>query len=240
MRPRLTWLVKLVDVAVSSSVRNTISPHPKTPELTGKSGVDRHFAYPRMFSLYALVLVAGNELYSKAGNWWFPFCGEVHWDPLQVLGTVAVFVIFGLIIVGIVYKKVVEYKRRRGGVATTSASQSVPPNTTPTTFWSPEKKDFHESKVFSGNDRQNICRLLWYSNNHYSDVIMSAMAPQITGNSMVYSTVCSGADQRKHKKSASLAFVRGTHRWPANSPHKRPVTRKMFPFDDVIMSFETN
>ena len=39
----------------------------------------------------------------------------------------------------------------------------------------------------------------------------------------------------KHQRSASLAFVRGIHRWPVNSPHKWPVTRKMFPFDDVIM-----
>ena len=69
---------------------------------------------------------------------------------------------------------------------------------------------------------------------HNSDV-MSAMASQITGVSIVYSTVCSDADQRKHQISASLAFVRGIHRWPVNSPHKEPVTRKMFPFDDVIM-----
>ena len=45
-----------------------------------------------------------------------------------------------------------------------------------------------------------------------------------------------GADQRKHQSSASLVFVRGSHRWHMNSPHKWPVTRKMFPFDDVIMS----
>ena len=44
-----------------------------------------------------------------------------------------------------------------------------------------------------------------------------------------------GADQRKHHSFASLAFVGGIHRWPVNSPHKGPVTRKMFPFDDVIM-----
>ena len=44
-----------------------------------------------------------------------------------------------------------------------------------------------------------------------------------------------GADQKKHQSSASLAFVRGIHRWPVNSPHKGPVTRKMFPFGDVIM-----
>ena len=52
---------------------------------------------------------------------------------------------------------------------------------------------------------------------------------------IVYSTVYSGADQRKHQSSASLAFVRGIHRSPVNSPRKRRVTRKMFPFDDVIM-----
>ena len=70
---------------------------------------------------------------------------------------------------------------------------------------------------------------------HYSDVIMSIMASQITNPTIVYSTVYSGADQRKHQSSASLAVVRGIHRWPVNSPHKGPVTRKTFPFDDVIM-----
>ena len=52
---------------------------------------------------------------------------------------------------------------------------------------------------------------------------------------IVYSTVYSGADQRKYQSSASLAFVRGIHQWPVNSPHKWLVTRKMFPFDDIIM-----
>ena len=52
------------------------------------------------------------------------------------------------------------------------------------------------------------------------------MASQITRVSIVYSTVCSGADQRKLQSSASLAFVGGIHRWPVNSPHKRPVMRK--------------
>ena len=70
---------------------------------------------------------------------------------------------------------------------------------------------------------------------HYSYVIMSTMASQITGVSIVYSTVCSSADQRKHQSSAPLVFERGIHRWPLNSLHKGPVTRKMFPFDDVIM-----
>ena len=63
------------------------------------------------------------------------------------------------------------------------------------------------------------------------------MASQITSLTSVYSTVYSVADQRKHQSSTSLVFVRGIHRWPVISPHKGPVTRKMFPFDDVIMIF---
>ena len=61
----------------------------------------------------------------------------------------------------------------------------------------------------------------------YSDVIMSTMAYQITGVSVVCSVVCSGADQRKQQSSASPVI--------GGSPHKGPVTPKMFPFDDVIM-----
>ena len=64
---------------------------------------------------------------------------------------------------------------------------------------------------------------------------MSTIASQITSHAIVYSAVYSGADQRKHQSSASLASVWGIHRGPVNSPHKGPVTRKMFPFDDVIM-----
>ena len=90
------------------------------------------------------------------------------------------------------------------------------------------------------------CRLLRSTNDmelfkpgktlkHYDDVIMGAMASQITSRTIGYSTVYSGANQRKHQSSASRAFVRGIHRWPVNSPHKWPVARKMFPFDDVIM-----
>ena len=59
-------------------------------------------------------------------------------------------------------------------------------------------------KVFESMDREGRA--------HYSDVIMSAMMSQITGVSIVCSTVCLGADQRKHQSSASLAFVRGLHR----------------------------
>ena len=63
------------------------------------------------------------------------------------------------------------------------------------------------------------------SQNHYNDVIMGAIASQITSLTIVYSIFYSDADQRKHQSSASLAFVRGINRGP----------RKMLPFDDVIM-----
>ena len=79
---------------------------------------------------------------------------------------------------------------------------------------------------------------LGHSEFHYCDVIMGAMASQNTSLTIVCSTVHSGANQRKHQSSASLAFMWEIHRWPVNSPLKRPVTRKMFPFDDVIMSVD--
>ena len=66
---------------------------------------------------------------------------------------------------------------------------------------------------------------------------MAAMASQITSLTIVSSTVYSGADQRKHQSSVSMAFVQGIHRRLVNSPHTWPVTRTMFPFDDFIMSF---
>ena len=64
---------------------------------------------------------------------------------------------------------------------------------------------------------------------------MDTVASEITSLTIVYSSIYSDADQRKHQSSASLAFVWGIHRWPVNSPHKWSVTRKMFQFDDVIM-----
>ena len=81
----------------------------------------------------------------------------------------------------------------------------------------------------------NRTAFMWGYSNHYNDVIMSATASQITSLASVCSSVYSGVDQREHQSSASLAFVRGIHRWPVNSPHKWPLTRKKFPFDDVIM-----
>ena len=83
-----------------------------------------------------------------------------------------------------------------------------------------------------------IFKLILKQLSHYCDVIMNTIASQITSLTIVYLTVNSGTDQRKHQSSASLAFVREIHRRPVNSPHKRPVTRKMFPFDDVIMLWD--
>ena len=75
-------------------------------------------------------------------------------------------------------------------------------------------------------------------NDHNNDVIMGSMASQITSFTIVYSTVYSDADERKHQSSPSLAFEWGIHRGPVNSPHKWAVTRNMFPFDDVIMKIK--
>ena len=85
-----------------------------------------------------------------------------------------------------------------------------------------------------------ITYVLWHFQEsnftaHYNDAIMGAIAPQITSFTIVFSIVYLDTDQRKHQSSASLAFVCGIHRKPVNSPHKWPVTRKMFPFGDVIM-----
>ena len=63
---------------------------------------------------------------------------------------------------------------------------------------------------------------------HYSDVIMSVMASQITATRIDFSTIFSGVDQGKHQSSTSLAFVRGIHQWPVDSPYKGPVKWKIF------------
>ena len=81
----------------------------------------------------------------------------------------------------------------------------------------------------------NTLRNITRPSEHYNDVTLSTMASEITSLTIIYSSIYSGVVQRKHQSSALLAFVRETHRSPVNSPHKGPVTRKMFPFDDVIM-----
>ena len=76
-------------------------------------------------------------------------------------------------------------------------------------------------------DRFTVKSLQWHHNGHDS-----------VSNHQSYGCLFNHLFRRRSRKyqsSASLAFVRGIHRWPVNSPHKWPVTRKMFPFDDVIM-----
>ena len=68
------------------------------------------------------------------------------------------------------------------------------------------------SSIGSGNGLVPVRQQAMISTNHYTDVIMTTMASQITSFMVVYSIVYSGADQRKHQSSASLAFVRGLRR----------------------------
>ena len=70
--------------------------------------------------------------------------------------------------------------------------------------------------------------LIFFNIKHQNEVIMGAMASQITSVSIVYSTVYSGVNERKHQSSASLSFVRGIHWWRVNSPHKGSVMRKYY------------
>ena len=71
---------------------------------------------------------------------------------------------------------------------------------------------------------------------YYNDVIMRAMASQITSFTIVYySSVYTGADKKKQSELRVTDICVGNSPCPVNSPHKGPVTRKMFPFDDVTM-----
>ena len=101
--------------------------------------------------------------------------------------------------------------------------------------WEPTKSSgrFIQVLLYIDSNFIKFCSL--ESNNTDNTFIMSIIVSQITSLTIVYSTVNSDADQRKHQSSASLAFVRGIHWLLVNSPHKWPVTRKMFPFIDVIM-----
>ena len=77
--------------------------------------------------------------------------------------------------------------------------------------------------------------LSWRDRSHYSDAILRAMASQIIGVSIVCSTVCSGAHQKKASKLLVTGICEGNSPVSGEFPHKSPVTRKMFPFDDVII-----
>ena len=94
-------------------------------------------------------------------------------------------------------------------------------------------------RAISGNRAYGVVKACYDTktkfSSHYGDIIMGVMASQITSVTIVYSIVYSGADKKKTLKLHVTGFCEGNDRLPVNSPHKGPVTRKMFPFDDVIM-----
>ena len=93
----------------------------------------------------------------------------------------------------------------------------------------------HRNTVFMlFESRSFSSAILWYLWKH--TMVWKCIVMYFMLNKPFLSPVHSGADQRKYQSSASLAFVWGIHRWPVNSLHKWPVTRKMFPLDDVIMT----
>ena len=96
---------------------------------------------------------------------------------------------------------------------------------------------FLDVPLVGGLGTRTVTTITWIQleKSHYCDIIMSMMTSQITRVSIVYSTVCSGAEQRKYQSSMTLALLIGNHWWLVDSPHKGPVTQKMFPFSDVIM-----
>ena len=75
---------------------------------------------------------------------------------------------------------------------------------------------------------------------HYIDVIVTTMAYQITSLTVVYSTVYSDADRRKHQSSASLALC-GEFTGTGEFPAQRVSYAEKFsiwwrhPFDDLIL-----
>ena len=94
------------------------------------------------------------------------------------------------------------------------------------------KQFMHRTQLFSQILKLKGATVAMASFVHCSDVIISkSQGPR------VFTQPFSQAQIKEYIKAsrASLAFVRGIHRSPANSLYKGPVTRKMLPFDDVIM-----
>ena len=99
----------------------------------------------------------------------------------------------------------------------------------------PERRIWHKYTCIRQNLATSNTSTTSHHHYHCNDVIMSTVTSQITSVSTVYSNVYSGTDQNKHQSSASLAFAWGIYWWSVNCPHKWPVTRKMFPFDDIML-----
>ena len=92
--------------------------------------------------------------------------------------------------------------------------------------------DLWDRSIYTSNIREKTSRLI-------SNITMTSKWARwrlkLPSSRLLTQPFIQGGDQRKHQSSASLAFVRVIHRLPVNSPYKGPGTRKMFPFDDVIM-----
>ena len=74
--------------------------------------------------------------------------------------------------------------------------------------------------------------LTWYALQWYHNERLKSPASRLFIQPFVQAQV------KKYRSSALLDIVVGIHRWSVNSPHKGPVTRIMFPFDDVILSWQ--
>ena len=94
--------------------------------------------------------------------------------------------------------------------------------------------EYHETSLADKSILIHTITLV--KHHHYADVIMDTIGSQITSLLIVYSTIYSDTDQRKHPSSASLTFVRGIHWGQVNYPHKWIVTRKMFPFQNFELA----
>ena len=151
-----------------------------------------------------------------------PFVRGIHWSPVDSLTKTSVAELWCFL--WSAYEKTVEQT-----IGTPMIWDAIALIMT-SLQWTVRLTNDDQLNVHNRNDRP-----LPIDCRYYSDAIMGAMASQITSLTIVYSTVYSGADQRKHQGSASLAFLRGIHRSPVNSPHIWPVTREMVPFDGVIM-----
>ena len=100
-------------------------------------------------------------------------------------------------------------------VSITPPSWQRPPPSYPYYLWGSCFWSFFTEREFFENGTCDWKRMSpdpHCKDNHYNDVIMTTVASQITSLGVIYSTVYSDADQRKHQCSASLAFVRGIHR----------------------------
>ena len=101
----------------------------------------------------------------------------------------------------------------------------------------------HMKCIIHADDKQNKAKTVYDSLpacgscTHYIDVIMRAMASQITGVTIVYVAFIHAQIKENIKARRYWPlFVRWIHRWAINYSHKEPLTRKMFPFDNVIMN----